>query len=181
LQIIFGNTKIRGLLCLPPGEDLSSHGAETGTHQDYQTFAKEGLMSNGDGQIWGGSTFAIERKLGDPPGTVVFRFSGPFTGRDLYASLSPAALRKIFETDPTPDHHARFNILDLTDVPYMDSCGLGLIVSHFVRCQNLGVRVIAAGVSPRVLELLKTTRIDKLIPMAATVADASTLCHHKPL
>ena len=138
-------------------------------------------MSTGDGQIWGGSTFAIERRLGETPGTVVFRFSGPFTGRDLYASLSPLALRNIFETDPTPDHHARFNILDLTDVPYMDSCGLGLIVSHFVRCQNKGIQLIAAGASPRVLELLRTTRIDRLIPLAATVADASTRCHQMPM
>jgi ABC-type transporter Mla MlaB component len=138
-------------------------------------------MANGNGQVWGGSTFVIERKVGDTPGTVVFRFSGPFTGRELYASLSPIALRNIFETDPTPDHHARFNILDLTEVPYMDSCGLGLIVSHFVRCQNQGVKMIAAGVSPRVLELLKTTRIDRLIPIAATVADASSLCQHPAL
>lgn len=137
-------------------------------------------MSSGNGQIWGGSTFAIERKLGETPGTVVFRFSGPFTGRDLYASLSPVALRTIFETDPTPNHHASFNILDLTEVPYMDSCGLGLIVSHFVRCQNKGVKLIAAGVSPRVHDLLKTTRIDRLIPTAATVADAVILCQHKP-
>lgn len=137
-------------------------------------------MSNGNGQIWGGPAFAIERKVGATPGTLVFRFSGPFTGRDLYASLSPVALRNIFETDPTPDHHARFNILDLTEVPYMDSSGLGLIVSHFVRCQNKGVQLIAAGVSPRILELFKTTRIDKLFPMAATVADASNLCHPRP-
>jgi hypothetical protein len=41
------------------------------------------------------------------------------------------------------------------------------------------VQVIAAGVSPRVMELLKTTRIDRLIPMAASVADASILCHEK--
>lgn len=134
-------------------------------------------MSIGNGQIWGGSTFTIERRLGESPDTVVFRFSGPFTGRDLYAALSPVAIRNIFETDPTPDHHAALNILDLTEVPYMDSCGLGLIVSHFVRCQNKGVQVVIAGMSARVLLLFKTTRIDRLIPMAATVAEASILSH----
>lgn len=138
-------------------------------------------MSSGNGQIWGGPTFAIERVLGEEPGTVIFRFSGPFTGRDLYAALSPLALRNIFETDPTPDHHARLNILDLTEVPYMDSCGLGLIVSHFVRCQNKGVHLIAVGVSSRVLQLLKTTRIDRLIPITATVADAAAFPHPRPV
>lgn len=134
-------------------------------------------MSNADRQIWGSATFTIERTIGAVPNTIVFRFSGPFTGRDLYAALSPAALRNIFETDPTPDQSAKFNILDLTEVPYMDSCGLGLIVSHFVRCQHKGVQVIAAGVSPRVLQLLKTTRLDSLVPIAATVADAAALSH----
>jgi anti-anti-sigma factor len=93
----------------------------------------------------------------------------------MYAALSPAALRSIFETDPTPDHHATLNILDLSEVPFMDSCGLGLIVSHVVRCQGKGVRVIAAGVTPRVLTLFETTRIDRLIPMAATVDAACSM------
>lgn len=137
-------------------------------------------MSTGNGQIWGGATFAIERRVGEMPGTVIFRFSGPFTGHDMYAAMSPATMRTIFETDPTPDHHAKLNILDLTEVPFMDSCGLGLIVSHFVRCQNIGVRVIAAGVSPRVMQLLKTTRIDRLIPITATVAEAATFSRQKP-
>jgi anti-anti-sigma factor len=138
-------------------------------------------MSSVHGQMWGGSTFAIECKLGDAPGIVIFRLSGPFTGRDMYAALSPTALNRIFETDPTPNHHAAVNILDLTEVPYMDSCGLGLIVSHLVRSQGKGVQVIAAGVSPRVLQLLKTTRIDRLIPMAATVEEASSLAHQRPI
>lgn len=137
-------------------------------------------MSNGNGQIWGGATFTIERRLGETPGTVIFRFAGPFTGQDIYAAMSPATMRTIFETDPTPDHHAKLNILDLTEVPFMDSCGLGLIVSHLVRCQSIGVRLVAAGVSPRVMQLLKTTRLDRLIPIAATVSEATTPSLTKP-
>jgi anti-anti-sigma factor len=61
----------------------------------------------------------------------------------------------------------------------MDSCGLGLIVAHFVRCQNRGVRVVAAGASARVRELFKTTRIDQLFPMMSTVDEACSLTHHE--
>jgi anti-anti-sigma factor len=64
------------------------------------------------------------------------------------------------------------NIFDLTEVPYMDSCGLGLIVGHFVRCQSKGVPMIAADVGPRVLELFKTTKTDQLFPMTTTVDEA---------
>ena len=63
------------------------------------------------------------------------------------------------------------NILDFTDVPYMDSTGLGMIVTHFARCQGKGIRMIAVGVSPRVLELFKMTKVDSIIPMATTVEE----------
>jgi len=130
-------------------------------------------------QIWKGSTFRIERMAGSVADSVVFRFSGPFTARDMYAALSPEALRKLFESEPTPHHPATINIFDLTDVPYLDSCGLGLIVGHFVRCQGNGVHFIAAGAGPRVLELFKTTKVDHLFPMTGTVDEAASLPHHK--
>jgi anti-anti-sigma factor len=60
----------------------------------------------------------------------------------------------------------------LTDVPYIDSCGLGIVVGHYVSCHRKGIRMIAAGVGPRVRELFKMTRVDTTIPMAATVEEA---------
>ena len=64
------------------------------------------------------------------------------------------------------------NILDLTDVPYMDSAGLGIVVGHYVSCHRKGIRLIAAGVGPRVRELFKITKVDTTIPMATTVDEA---------
>ena len=134
-------------------------------------------MSTIPAQIWKGSSFHIERSQGQAPSSLVFRFSGPFTARDMYATLTPAALKTLFETEPSPQHPAQITIFDLTDVPYMDSCGLGLVVAEFVRCQNKGVRFIAAGVKPRVLQLLKMTKLDHLFPMADTVDEAAALLH----
>jgi hypothetical protein len=37
-------------------------------------------------QIWKGTTFCIDRLPGKTPGTVIFRFTGPFTARDMYGS-----------------------------------------------------------------------------------------------
>jgi hypothetical protein len=34
-------------------------------------------------QVWKSTKFAIERSQGKTPGTVIFRFSGPFTARDM--------------------------------------------------------------------------------------------------
>jgi anti-anti-sigma factor len=112
----------------------------------------------------------FEREVDEAPGTVVFHFSGPFTARTVFECQSPDAVSKMFDLQlmlPTGETPA-LNIFDLTDVPYMDSTGLGMVVRHYVRCQDKGVRFIAAGVSPRVLELFKLTNVDEVIPMTAT-------------
>ena len=122
-------------------------------------------------QIWKSTKFFIERSQGKALGSVIFRFSGPFTARDMYSSLSPDALRNIFEL-PTDTAQPAVHILDLSEVPYMDSRGLGMIVSNYVRCQRNGTRMIAAGVRPRVLELFQLTKVENLFPMIATVEEA---------
>ena len=74
----------------------------------------------------------------------------------------PEAVSKLFDLQlmlPTGELPTA-NIFDLTDVPYMDSTGLGMVVRHYVRCQDKGVRFIAAGVNTRVLELFKLTNVD---------------------
>src|ERR1700689_1118469 len=117
----------------------------------------------------------FEREGGAAQGTVVLRFSGPFTARPVFECQSPEAVSKMFDLQlmlPTGEPPT-VNIFDLTDVPYMDSTGLGMVVRHYVRCQDKGVRFIAAGVSPRGLELFKLTNVDAVIPMIATVEDAS--------
>lgn len=132
-------------------------------------------MSTLPAQVWKSSAFHIERLAGQAAGSIVFRFSGPFTARDMYAALTPDALKSLFESEGTQRHPASVNIFDLTEVPYLDSCGLGLIVGHFVRCQSKGVRFIVVGVGPRVLQLFKTTKIDHLFPIAGSVAEAANL------
>jgi anti-anti-sigma factor len=89
----------------------------------------------------------------------------------MYGALSPNELRNTFESEEENDQHA-LHILDLTEVPYMDSAGLGLIVSHYVRCQSRAVRLVAAGVSPRVLQLLEMTKVDGFLLKVATVEEA---------
>jgi ABC-type transporter Mla MlaB component len=121
------------------------------------------------------SPFTIERKEGAATGTVIFRFCGIFTARSMFAALPPVVLEDMLNFHSVPDEKLPvLNILDLTDVPYMDSSGLGMIVRHHVRCKGKGVKFVAAGASPRVLELLKITKLDGVIPLAATVASAET-------
>lgn len=127
-------------------------------------------MGTVQGQLWRGSNFTIGQTAGEAPGTVIFRFAGPFTARDMYTSLTPAAVQRMFE--PPAQEQRAVHIFDLTEVPYMDSAGLGMLVSHFAQCQSRGVTLVLAGTSPRVLQLFRMTKVGNLIPMAATVEEA---------
>lgn len=124
-------------------------------------------------QTWNSGPFSIERGHGNAPGTVILRFHGPFTVRDAYTSLPPLALSQMLDLEPAPGEEPPVkNILDLTHCPYIDSSGVGVIVTHNVRCQKKGVRLIAAGMSPRVREVFHITRIDTVLSIASTVDEA---------
>jgi anti-sigma B factor antagonist len=65
-------------------------------------------------------------------------------------------------------------ILDLSDVPYIDSAGLGSLVSAYVTRQKATRRIALSGVNERVLKLFETTRVEPLFLMFPTVDDAIT-------
>jgi len=133
-------------------------------------------MSTFSWQTWNSRPFSIERKPGSNPGTVILCFLGPFTTRDAYSNLPPLALKKILELEPEEGEAQPVkNILDLTQCPYMDSSGLGIIVAHMVHCQKKGMKMIAAGMTPRVREVFKLTRMDSVIPIAASVEEAEAI------
>jgi len=106
----------------------------------------------------------LERQEGKLPGTRILILNGPLTLRNMFE------LQAELRADPQP----ALSVLDLSGVPYMDSAGMGLIINHFVHCQNAGVKMVAAGVSPRVLELFRMTKVDAVIPQAASVEAAES-------
>jgi ABC-type transporter Mla MlaB component len=130
-------------------------------------------MTTSQPQTRKSAAFSVERKEGKAPGTVIFCLSGPFTARDMYGSLTPLALQNMLDFQSLPGEKPPIlNILDFTGVPYMDSRGLGMLVNHHASCRGKGVRMIAAGVSPRILELFRLTKVDSIIPVFATVEEA---------
>ena len=93
-------------------------------------------------QIWKGSAFCIDRLEGKTPRTVIFRFTGPFTARDMFSSVAPTAFHHIFDCELTAADAAPItNIFDLTAVPYMDSSGIGMLVMNYVLCRGKGPSV----------------------------------------
>ena len=80
----------------------------------------------------------------------------------------------------------QISILDLTDVPYLDSAGMGAIVNGYVHCQRKGAQAIVAGVNGRAMELFVLTKVHTIVPMADSVEKSastnlvfSRACHHR--
>lgn len=63
-------------------------------------------------------------------------------------------------------------ILDLTGVPYLDSSGLGSLVSACTSCAKSGRRMALTGVNKRVLKVLEITKVENVFLMFPTLADA---------
>jgi anti-sigma B factor antagonist len=105
----------------------------------------------------------IER-LSAHEGPRVLCLSGPLTVENL--ALFQNAIRRE-ENVPTV-------ILDLTEVPYIDSSGLGSLVSAYVTRQKATRRIALSGVNERVLKLFETTKVEPLFLIFPTLDDAIT-------
>jgi len=70
------------------------------------------------------------------------------------------------------EEHAESMVLDLTEVPYIDSSGLGSLVSACISRQKAGRRVALAGVNERVNRLFEITKTDSLFLIFPTIHDA---------
>ena len=63
-------------------------------------------------------------------------------------------------------------ILDFTEVPYIDSSGLGSLVSAYISRHKMGRRVALTGVNERVFRLFEVTHTDSLFLIFDTVDHA---------
>jgi anti-sigma B factor antagonist len=63
-------------------------------------------------------------------------------------------------------------IVDMTDVPLLDSMAVGTLVRAFVSCHNSGRKLALVGASHRVSNVLHLTGVAPLFQTYATVAEA---------
>jgi anti-sigma B factor antagonist len=63
-------------------------------------------------------------------------------------------------------------ILDFTDVPYLDSSGLGSLVSASISCAKSGRRFALTGVNKRVHKVFEITKMEGVFLMFPTLSDA---------
>ncbi len=100
-------------------------------------------------------------KLENIPGATVLRLHGPL----LLGNFFP--LQSMVRADNAP-----LLILDVSDMPYIDSAGIGCLVGAHVSRENSGRKLILVGANERLVTSLKVTKCDQLFVSAPTVEEA---------
>src|SRR5580700_5577047 len=103
----------------------------------------------------------IQRTPGGASDVTILTLKGPLTLGTLFDLQT--ALR---------DPDLKTVIIDFSGVPYIDSAGLGVVLSHWAHTQRIGAKFAAVAISERVQVLLEMTGVSKVLPMFPTVADA---------
>ena len=63
-------------------------------------------------------------------------------------------------------------VIDLSDVPFMDSAGLGALIGGIRRIRDAGGAVGVVCARPAVLRLLHTTGFDRIVTVSSTLDNA---------
>lgn len=98
---------------------------------------------------------------GQHEGTTILKLDGPlklatmFSFQGEFRAMKPKVL-----------------IVDLTDSPYMDSAGLGILMNYYVAAQNEGRRILLASVNERIASLLELTKVNGILKSYPTVEAA---------
>jgi len=95
------------------------------------------------------------------------------SGASVLHLSGPLTLNTLFEfQDLVRKEHAGGLIIELSEVPYMDSAGLGAILSAYASCQRHKWKFAMASVPERIMSLLRMTKVDSLVPRYETVEAA---------
>lgn len=103
----------------------------------------------------------IQSAAGTASKATILHLKGPLTLATLFEFQSRVREPGLKDT-----------IIDLTDVPYIDSAGLGSMLSHWAHTQRTGDKFAVCGACDRVKVLFQLTKVDSLIPAFGTCAEA---------
>ncbi|MBI3696482.1 MAG: STAS domain-containing protein [Acidobacteria bacterium] len=107
----------------------------------------------------------IETKQMEPDVTVM-EFKGKIT-------MGLESQRIEAQVDELLRQHKTKLVFDLTGVEYVDSTGMGVIVSCFSKTSRAGGALRVAGLNDRVRQLFKITRVDTVLSFYPTAQAAA--------
>jgi anti-sigma B factor antagonist len=99
---------------------------------------------------------------------------GKVEGHGVLCLHGPLTIENIlpFQNAIRREEGADTVILDLSEVPYIDSSGLGSLVSAYVSRQKVGRKVALTGVNERVYRLFEVTKTESLFLIFSTIDEA---------
>ncbi len=100
-------------------------------------------------------------KIERAPGTMVLRLHGPL----LLGNFFP--LQTAVRSD-----NSDLLVIDVSDMPYIDSAGIGCLVGAHVSRENCGRKLVIAGANERLLMSLKITKVDQIFVLSPSVEQA---------
>ncbi len=98
---------------------------------------------------------------------------GSLEGERILTLTGPFTLSTVFDfQDAMRSNHPPIMIVDLTDVPYMDSAALGSLMGLHVSCQQHNRRYALVGASDRLQTLFRVSGVNTILTSFPSVADA---------
>jgi anti-sigma B factor antagonist len=106
----------------------------------------------------------IEDTAGPKEGHRILRLTGPITMSNLFEFQSKVR-----------GNTSRVLMLDFTNVPYVDSAGIGALVGAYVSHQKDGRSLFLIGASDRIRNALKVTHVEQFFQFVDSVSTAEQL------
>jgi anti-sigma B factor antagonist len=108
-------------------------------------------------------TLDVEKTAGSTADVAVYELKGKLS-LETVAGFIPK-----LRTEPAP--HV---VLDMSGVSFLDSAGVGALVSLFVSRRNQGKSFALAALPPQATAVITVAGLQKLLPVSKTVEEAST-------
>jgi anti-sigma B factor antagonist len=104
---------------------------------------------------------------------VIEDLPGPKEGQRILRLRGPLVIATLFEfQSKVRADTSRALIIDFTNVPYVDSAGIGALVGAYVTHQKDGRSLALVGVSDRIRNALQVTRVEHFFRFFSTSAEA---------
>ena len=104
---------------------------------------------------------SITRNGNDSPGPLVLHLIGPLV------MGTTADFSRQLRAEP-----AQTVVLDFTEVPFIDSAGLGAAISIYLHFKRTERKLAVSGMNEKCRALLKMTNVEQLFPMFDSVESA---------
>ncbi len=91
---------------------------------------------------------------------------------DIRGEVTAAAENALMDAYTQAGTHARAIVLNFSDLEYMNSSGIGLLVTLLIRINRQKQRLLAYGLSDHYRQIFDLTRLDEAIGIHASESDA---------